>query len=103
MASTSKKPTHAAECLGVKVPDSPMLTPTRIERINATRYEGQEIAGALEVVPAMRQPTVSPLADGSAFAVRVAVRKTKVNAVIQAIREAGGSNIVISNIQQLVD
>ena len=52
MASTSKKPTHAAECLGVKVPDSPMLTPTRIERINAARYEGQEIAGALEVVQA---------------------------------------------------
>ena len=50
MASTSKTPTHAAECLGVKVPDSPMLTPTRIERINAARYEGQEIAGALEVV-----------------------------------------------------
>ncbi|MEP5730992.1 MAG: FkbM family methyltransferase [Sulfitobacter sp.] len=50
MASPQKKPTHAAECLGVKVPDSPLLTPTRIERINAARYEGQEIAGALEVV-----------------------------------------------------
>lgn len=41
-----------AECLGVKVPDSPMLTPKRIERINAARYEGQEIAGALNVVRA---------------------------------------------------
>ena len=45
-------PGPVAECLGVKVPDSPMLTPTRIERINAARYEGQEIAGALEVVRA---------------------------------------------------
>ena len=43
---------HVAECHGVKVPDSPMLTPVRIERINAARYEGQEIAGALQVVQA---------------------------------------------------
>lgn len=40
----------AAECLGVKVPPSEFLNDTRIERINAARYEGQEIAGALYVV-----------------------------------------------------
>ncbi|MGB3247433.1 MAG: FkbM family methyltransferase [Sulfitobacter sp.] len=39
-----------AECHGVKVPDSPMITPERAERINAARYEGQEIAGALQVI-----------------------------------------------------
>lgn len=50
MASTPANPSHVAECHGVKVPDSPMLTPTRIERINTARYEGQEIAGALKVV-----------------------------------------------------
>ncbi|MCV2893906.1 FkbM family methyltransferase [Lentibacter sp. XHP0401] len=36
--------------MGVKVPPSPYLTEKRIERINAARYEGQEIAGALHVV-----------------------------------------------------
>ena len=41
---------HVAECMGVKVPPSPYLTEKRIERINAARYEGQEIAGALHVV-----------------------------------------------------
>ncbi len=41
---------HVAECHGVKVPDSPMMTPERAERINAARYEGQEIAGALHVI-----------------------------------------------------
>ena len=41
---------HAAECKGVVVPHSPFLTGTRIERINAARYEGEEIAGALSVV-----------------------------------------------------
>ncbi|MBD3662884.1 FkbM family methyltransferase [Sulfitobacter aestuariivivens] len=40
----------AAECHGVKVPDSPMITPERAARINAARYEGQEIAGALDVI-----------------------------------------------------
>ncbi|KIN66257.1 DUF563 multi-domain protein [Sulfitobacter noctilucicola] len=50
MATAAKKKTHVAECHGVKVPDSPMLNPMRIERINAARYEGQEIAGALDVV-----------------------------------------------------
>lgn len=40
----------AAECHGVKVPQSPMITPERAERINRARYEGQEIAGALEVI-----------------------------------------------------
>ncbi|OIQ31236.1 MAG: FkbM family methyltransferase [Alphaproteobacteria bacterium MedPE-SWcel] len=40
----------AAVCLGVKVPTSDFLTETRIARINAARYEGQEIAGALHVV-----------------------------------------------------
>ncbi|MGC1497020.1 MAG: FkbM family methyltransferase [Sulfitobacter sp.] len=52
MATTLTKPTHVAECHGVKVPDSPMMTPERAERINAARYEGQEIAGALEVIKA---------------------------------------------------
>ena len=43
-------PVHIAECYGVKVPDSPMMTPERAKRINAARYEGQEIAGALQVI-----------------------------------------------------
>lgn len=40
----------AAVCCGVRVPASPFLNETRIERINAARYEGDEIAGALAVI-----------------------------------------------------
>lgn len=40
----------AACCLGVKVPLSRFLNEKRIERINAARYEGQEIAAALHLV-----------------------------------------------------
>lgn len=42
-------PVAAVEFMGVKVPPSPFLTETRIERIASGRYEGQEIAGALQV------------------------------------------------------
>lgn len=44
--------TVAAECLGVKVPMTRFLHEKRIERINAARYEGQEIAGSLHVISA---------------------------------------------------
>lgn len=39
-----------ANCLGLKVPRSQYLRENRIARINAAKYEGQEIAGALHVV-----------------------------------------------------
>ncbi|MHA6324948.1 FkbM family methyltransferase [Roseivivax sp. CAU 1753] len=42
----------AAVCHGVNVPHSPYLNDTRIARIEAARYEGDEIAGALAVVRA---------------------------------------------------
>jgi len=40
----------AAHCLGVDVPASAFLNAGRIARINAARYEGQEIAGAMHLV-----------------------------------------------------
>jgi len=40
----------AATCLGVKVPNSPFLNESRIERLNAGRYEGQEILGVMSTV-----------------------------------------------------
>ena len=39
-----------ARCEGLRIPASPFLNETRIQRINAARYEGEEIAGALQVV-----------------------------------------------------
>ncbi len=39
-----------AICKGVKVPPSPFLNETRIKRIEAAQFEGEEIAGALCVV-----------------------------------------------------
>ncbi len=50
MSSTVKKPSHVAQCFGVKVPPIPMLNDERLGRINAERYEHQEITGALQVI-----------------------------------------------------
>ena len=50
MSDAASSDEIAAECLGVKVPHSRYLHETRIARINAAEYEGQEIAGALHVV-----------------------------------------------------
>jgi FkbM family methyltransferase len=52
MTNDTATPEIAAVCLGVKVPSSRFLHDKRIERINAARYEGQEIAGALHVTGA---------------------------------------------------
>lgn len=40
----------AAICMGVRVPHSPFLNETRIERMSEARYEGDEIRGALSVI-----------------------------------------------------
>lgn len=50
MPRSPAEPPVVARCHGVRVPDSPLLTPERIARIEAHRYEGPEIAGALRVV-----------------------------------------------------
>jgi len=50
MEQQTKSAEAAAECHGVRVPPSPFLNDTRIERINAGRYEGQEVQGALAVI-----------------------------------------------------
>mgnify|MGYP002376163971 CR=1 FL=1 len=49
MAQAQQVPA-VARCHDVEVPPSPFLNETRIARINAGRYEGQEIAGALTVI-----------------------------------------------------
>jgi FkbM family methyltransferase len=46
----TNSPKIVAHFSGVDIPDSPFLNAKRIERINAGKYEGQEIRGALHLV-----------------------------------------------------
>jgi len=56
----------------------------------------------LEVLPCMRQPTVSPLAGGEGFAVKAAVPRADLPSVVPRIKAAGGSDIVVTRLAQIV-
>lgn len=50
----------------------------------------------LDLLPSMRQPTVSPLRGGGGFAVRVASLRRDLAALIPKIKDAGGTDIVVT-------
>ncbi len=56
----------------------------------------------LAVLPCMRQPTVSSLAAGGGFAVKAAVPRDDLPEVIPRVIAAGGADIVVSRLAQIV-
>lgn len=62
--------------------------------------------GALEtivaVLPCMREPTVAPLHGDGGFAVKVAVRREELAGLIPRIKALGGTDIVVSQLSQIV-
>lgn len=64
--------------------------------------EAALLSALTAVLPCLRAPTVSPLKDGQAFAVRVAAPRALLAALIPEIRRAGGTGIVVSEISQLL-
>ena len=56
----------------------------------------------LGILPAMREPTISSLALGAGFAVKVAVPRAELPLLIPKIRAAGGSDILVSRPSQIV-
>ena len=56
----------------------------------------------LAVLPCMRQPTVSQLADGDGYAVKAAVPREDLPAVIPRLKAAGGEDVVVTRIAQIV-
>jgi ATP phosphoribosyltransferase len=62
----------------------------------------EELASVIEVLPCMRQPTVSPMHNSAGFAVKVAVIRDELPVVIPAIKAAGGTDIVVTKPVQIV-
>ena len=62
----------------------------------------ERLAALLEVLPCMRQPTVSPLAGGDGYAVKAAVPRSQLPSVMPRIKAAGGSDIVVTRLAQIV-
>ncbi|MFN7964584.1 MAG: ATP phosphoribosyltransferase [Acidobacteriota bacterium] len=54
------------------------------------------------VLPAMRQPTVSPLSGEGGFAIKAAVPRDQLPTLILALKAAGGSDIVVAPLSQIV-
>ncbi len=63
-------------------------------------------AGRLEevlaVLPCMREPTISQLAGDSGFAVKAAVPRAELPMVIPRLKAAGGSDVVVTRLAQIV-
>jgi ATP phosphoribosyltransferase len=54
------------------------------------------------VLPCMRQATVAPLFGNSGYAVRAAVPRDELPQVIPALKAAGGTDVVVSKLAQIV-
>jgi ATP phosphoribosyltransferase len=67
--------------------------------VNASAECLEQVVAAL---PAMRRPTVSPLYGNGSYAVKAAVRRDALPNVIPAIKAAGGTDVVVSTLSQIV-
>ncbi len=56
----------------------------------------------VECLPCMREPTVAPLHGEAGFAVKAAVPRADLPGLIRQIKAAGGTDIVVSEIAQIV-
>jgi ATP phosphoribosyltransferase len=62
----------------------------------------ERLEALLAVLPCMRQPTVSQLAGGAGYAVKAAVPRADLPAVIPRLKAAGGEDVVVTRIAQIV-
>ena len=62
----------------------------------------QELDAVIEVLPCMREPTISPLRGDAGYAVKAAVPRKDLASVIPEIRACGGTDIVVSELAQIV-
>lgn len=56
----------------------------------------------VEILPCLRAPTLSPLQDGTAFAVKVAAPREQLAELLPEIKRRGGTDIVVTELCQLV-
>jgi len=61
-----------------------------------------QLEAVVMVLPCMREPTISPLHGSGGFAVKAAVPRADLPALIRRIKEAGGTDIVVSQLAQIV-
>jgi len=56
----------------------------------------------IELLPCMRQPTISPLHGDDGYAIKAAIPREQLSRVIPEIKACGGTDIVVSTIRQII-
>ena len=67
--------------------------------VNAPEERLKEVVSLL---PCMREATVAPLFGNSGYAVKAAVLREKLHEIIPAIKAAGGTDVAVTDISQIV-
>jgi ATP phosphoribosyltransferase-like protein len=62
----------------------------------------EQLEALVALLPSMREATVAPLYGNQGYAVRAAVPRRELPALIPAIKAAGGSDVVVTSLSQLV-
>lgn len=60
------------------------------------------LSGVAEILPCMRTPTISELYNGAGFVIKAAVSKNEIPRLIPMIRSAGGTDIVVTNLSNVI-
>jgi ATP phosphoribosyltransferase len=60
------------------------------------------LEAVIAVLPCMREPTISPLHKESGYAVKAAVPRDRLPSLVPQLKAAGGSDIVVTKISQIV-
>jgi ATP phosphoribosyltransferase len=89
-----------------RIEDLAVLLRSVLEARHRVMLEVNASAECLErvvaVLPAMRRPTVSPLYGNGSYAVKAAVPRDALPAIIPALKAAGGTDVVVSTLSQIV-
>ena len=64
--------------------------------------DGDRLDALVAVLPCMRQPTVSPLHGNGAYAVKAAVPRDRLPELIPLLKACGGSDLVVTELAQIV-
>lgn len=63
---------------------------------------GDALETVIEMLPCMREPTVAPLHGSAGYAVKAAVPREQLPTLIPAVKARGGTDIVVTTLNQIV-
>ena len=74
----------------------------RLRVMLEVNVSADKLESVVEILPCMREPTMSPLHGGVGFAVKAAVPRDDLPRVISEIKRRGGTDIVVTSLSQIM-